>query len=260
VSPDQDPLGEGWCGVLTTPDPGIPKHETGVAQPISSLAFRFLVAIDIEGFSRRSAAGQAKLQENLEYGMSKAAVSAGLERELWYRQPRGDGEFAVLPADTNGLALVADYPRRLESVLAEINHSADQGSRLRVLVAIHHGTVYPGPFGPVGSGPVTVCRLVDAQVLRQTLVQRNELDVALIVSATVYDEIVQSRFGELDPQMFRRTSVRIKCSDYVGYLYTADQCKSQFRLGSVTITPTKPPWHYLLRSRAKAITITSCGS
>jgi class 3 adenylate cyclase len=246
--------------VLTAPDPGMPKHETGVAQLISSLAFRFLVAIDIEGFSRRSAAGQAVLQENLEYAMSEAAASAGLDRELWYRQPRGDGEFAMLPADADGLALVADYPRRLESVLAEINRSADQGSRLRVRVAIHHGAVYPGPFGPVGSGPITVCRLVDAKVLRQTLVQRNELDVALIVSAAVYDEIVQSRLSELDPQMFRRASVRIKDRDYVGYLYSADQWKSQLRLGPVAIAPTRPRWHYPLRFRAKAITITSCGS
>ena len=29
--------------------------------------------------------------------MAEAAASAGLDRGRWYRQPRGDGELAVLP-------------------------------------------------------------------------------------------------------------------------------------------------------------------
>lgn len=138
--------------MLTIPDSGIPEEDGKRSQVTSGLAFRFLAAIDIEGFSQRSAAEQAKDQDDLEYVMSQAAAGAGLDRVAWYRQPRGDGELAVLPADTNGLSLVADYPRSLAAVLAEINRSADRRSRLRVRMAIHHGTVYPGRFGPVGRG------------------------------------------------------------------------------------------------------------
>jgi hypothetical protein len=154
--------------------------------------------------------------------MSEAAASAGLDRELWYRQPGGDGELAVLPADTNGLSLVADYPRNLASIFAKINSSVDEGSRLRARMAIHHGTVYPGQFGPVSSGPITVSCLVDSRVLRLMLKQRTDIDIALIVSDTVYNEVVQSRFHGLDPKMFRRARIKIKEIRYVGYLYLAD--------------------------------------
>jgi hypothetical protein len=245
--------------LLTFPNEGIPRQGTGASQVISSLAFRFLAAIDIEGFSRRSAAEQAELQDNLDYALSEAAASAGLDRKFWYRQPCGDGELAVLPADTDGLSLVADYPRSLASVLADINRSADQRSRLRVRIAIHHGTVYPGRFGPVGRGPIIVSRLVDAQVLRQTLSERNDLDIAFIVSAAVYDEIVQSRFSELNPTMFQRTSIRIKDDRYVGYLYST-KYNSQLRLGLPATAPTPPWWRRLPSIHARTITIGSCGT
>lgn len=208
--------------MLTVPDSDIPAATTEASYVISSLAFRFLVAIDIEDFSKLSVAEQAKAHDDLEYAMSEAAASAALDRKLWYRQPRGDGELAVLHADADGLSLVADYPRSLASVLAEINSSPDRCSRLRVRVAIHHGTVYPGRFGPVGSGPITVSRLVDAPVLRKMLKQRPDLDIALIVSAAVYNEVVQTLFHELDPKMFHRTNITIKRIRYVGYLYFTD--------------------------------------
>ena len=67
------------------------------AQDFGTLAFRFLVAIDVEGFSHRYAAEQATIQDDLENAMAEAAASAGLDRGRWYRQPRGDGELAVLP-------------------------------------------------------------------------------------------------------------------------------------------------------------------
>lgn len=210
----------------------------------ASLTFRFLVAVDIEGFSRRSAAEQAKIQDDLDCAMSKAAAEAGLHRKAWYRQPGGDGELAVLPSGASGLSLVSDYPRSLALMLAELNDQVHPGSRLRIRMAIHHGTVSPGRFGPVGSGPITVCRLVDSRVLRQTLKERADLDIALIVSAAVYDEVVQSGFHELDPKVFHRTRVGVKGTYFTGYLcesiFARDPgvCVTAARFTGTSVEPT----------------------
>jgi len=186
------------------------------------LSYRFLVAVDIEGFSRRPPAEQAKIQEALEHAMSHAAATARLDRKRWYRQPRGDGELAVLPPDANGLSLVADYPRMLDSALADINRHAEPGARLRIRMAIHHGTVFPGcSFGPVGAAPVVVSRLVDSHILRRALRRDNALDLVLIVSAPVYEEIVKTRLRELDPDQFCRANIRSKDASFTGYLYQA---------------------------------------
>lgn len=151
--------------------------------------------------------------------MMRAAASAGLGRGRWYRQPRGDGELAVLPQGASGLSLVGDYPRGLAATISDLNHAADNGSRLRVRLAIHHGAVLPGRFGPVGAAPVVTSRLVDAEPARRQLRQRADLDVALIVSATVYEEVVESRLHGLDPEVFDRIIVRAKGKSYAGDLH-----------------------------------------
>jgi class 3 adenylate cyclase len=140
----------------------------------------------------------------------------------------------VLPADTNSLSVVADYPGNLALVLAEINRRSDPGSRLRVRMAIHHGTVFPGRFGPVGGAPIMVSRLVDARVLRQTLKQRSDLDLALIVSAAVYNEVVKSGFNELDPNKFHQTNIRIKGTYCTGYLHDGSFITRAPRVTSIT--------------------------
>lgn len=216
---EQDHRGKGLCGVLTASNPSDLGHAERLMYGRTNLAFRFLTAVDVEGFSRRPTAEQAKIQDDLEFAISTAASRADLDRRRWYRQPRGDGELAVLPQGVNGLSLVADYPRSLAVVLGEINRSANPGSRLRIRVAIHHGAVFPGgPFGPVGAAPILVSRLVDAQVLRHELAQRKDADIALMVSPTVYEEIVQSRLHDLDPETFCRTVIKAKGSRIVGYL------------------------------------------
>jgi hypothetical protein len=164
-------------------------------------------------------AGQARFQDGLEHAMKQAATGAGLDLKRWYRQPRGDGELAVLPEGADGLSLVADYPRRLAAAVAAINQSGKDGSRLRVRMAIHHGAVAPGRFGPVGAAPIVLSRLIDAEIVRQQLRHRNDLDIALIVSAAVYKEVIQSQLQDLHPADFRRTIIRAKGISYIGYLY-----------------------------------------
>jgi class 3 adenylate cyclase len=197
---------------------GIPASGKTHTLDLGNLAFRFLVAIDVEGFGQRHAAEQARVQNDLENTMAQAAANVRLTRERWYRQPGGDGELAVLPPGINGLHLVAEYPRRLAATVAEVNLARNSMPRLRIRLAIHHGAVMPGRFGPVGA-TVVVSRLVDAEVLRQHLRRRSDLDVALIVSATVYDEVVKSRLNNLNPEAFRRVIIRAKGSSYTGYLY-----------------------------------------
>jgi hypothetical protein len=203
---------------MTRLGPGISARGKMHTLGLGSLALRFLVAVDVEGFSQRSAAEQARAQDDLESAMTNAAANAGLDRARWYRQPRGDGEIAVLPQGVNGLSLAAEYPRKLASRVADVN-LANVGPRLRVRLAIHHGAVAPGRLGPVGTALIAISRLVDADVVRQQLRQRRNIDIALIVSATVYDEVIQSRLHDLDPEAFRRVIIRAKGISYVGYLY-----------------------------------------
>jgi hypothetical protein len=208
----------GRCDAMIRVGAGVLATGTRHVPDFTSLAFRFLVAIDVEGFSQRHTAEQARVQDDLERAMTRAAAGAGLDRRRWYRQPRGDGELCVLPETADGLSLVADYPRKLAATVAAVNQRGRAGPRLRVRMAIHHGAVAPGPFGPVGAAPIVISRLVDGEIVRQQLRQHGNLDIALIVSATIYNEVIQSRLHDLCPESFHRTVIRAKGITYVGYL------------------------------------------
>jgi hypothetical protein len=210
---------EGTCDVMARLRGGVTAARIGQEQDFETLAFRFLVAIDVEGFSHRGAAEQARAQDDLEYAITQATANAGLDRRRWYRQPSGDGELAVLPEGTDGLSLVSDYPRRLAAAVAAVNQDRRGRQRLRARLAIHHGAVAPGKFGPVGEAPIVISRLVDASALREQLHRDSNLDIALIVSPVVYNEVIQSRLHDLDPDAFSRTSMRAKGISYVGYFW-----------------------------------------
>ena len=194
----------------------------GRADTWARLAYHYLVAVDVEGFSTLNALEQMKAQSDLGWVLDAAAGRTNLSRSMWQRQVRGDGELAVLPANTDGPRLIADYPRELASALGEVNRERQR--RLRIRVAVHHGTLARGQFGAVGQGPIVVSRLLDSNELRRHLSQKRELDLVLIVSACLFHDVVETRFHYLEPEEFTRTDVRIKGMRYVGYIHRVDSC------------------------------------
>jgi class 3 adenylate cyclase len=185
------------------------------------LAYRYLAAVDVEGFTTLHALDQLQVLDDLGEVLDIAASRAGLDRALWQVQERGDGELAVLPPNTDGPRLIADYPRELADALSEVN--SERRSRLRIRMAMHHGTLVQSRFGPVGQGPIVVSRLLDSDELRKYLVQRAELDLVLIVSASLHSDVIESRLHHLDPAQFSRADVLVKGSAYPAYVYNASR-------------------------------------
>lgn len=183
---------------------------------LDRLTYHFLVAVDIEGFSKLSAAQQKRTQADLHAVLQDAAEAAGLDRSRWLRQVGGDGELAILPSETDGLRLLVAYPRALAAAIARLNRR--RGRRLRIRLSMHHGPLSDGVFGAVGRAPIVVSRLVDAEVLREELRGNPGLDLVLIVSGSLYSDIVETEFGGLDPSAFRPVEVRAKGVTYPAYI------------------------------------------
>lgn len=223
------------------------------------LTYHFLAAVDIEGFSRLDVSDQRRAQAALGHALDVAAVKAGLDRSGWAVQVSGDGELAVLPSDTNGLKLVADYPREFARAVVEVNRARRLHRRLRVRLALHHGPIAPGQFGPVGQAPIVIARLLDSDALRRRLADDHDVDVAIVVSASLYRDVIQTRFRGLDPQDFTLVDFDAKGTNYVGYIYQGPWTGRRRR------APRRPPpfqWRRaLFRGLASAVPIrTNSGS
>ena len=182
------------------------------------LMYRLVVAVDVEKYSTRDAREQLRAQTELQRILSVAAQNAGLDQREWYEQVSGDGELVVLPEDVDVSAVVSGFPREVESVLNETNRNSGLGLRLRFRMALHLGTLTPGPFGPAGDAPIVVSRLLDAKPLRKLLADQQDRDLALIVSQTLYQDVVRTGFCSLDPEEFQAVRVNAKGIQYNGFV------------------------------------------
>jgi class 3 adenylate cyclase len=183
------------------------------------IIYRPVLAIDVEHYSRRDDREQMRIQQALQRVLDEAAKTAHIKRDDWYRQPNGDGELAVLPEGVDLPALVGDFTRALAGALARVNREGPGGQRLRLRVAIHHGTVAMGQLGTVGAAPIEVSRLLDSQELRQFLAMRDDATVALVVSDAVYRDVVESGFCALNPTAFRPIRTKIKGAVHRGHIH-----------------------------------------
>jgi class 3 adenylate cyclase len=182
------------------------------------LVYGLVVAIDIANFSGFNTLAQSLLQRRLSDVLNLAACKARLNRDVWYRQLRGDGELAVLPTDTDAAWVLAHFTERLIEALVDLRLTRCGEPRLRLRVAMHHGTLTAGDFGPVGSAPIVACRLLDARVARRALHAELTDDLILVISEQLYRDVVETRFHGLAPERFRPMRTSVKGVTYSGYL------------------------------------------
>ncbi|HWO61449.1 MAG TPA: hypothetical protein VNO31_15575 [Umezawaea sp.] len=202
------------------------------------LVYRLVVAVDIENYSRLDTLDQSLIQNRLREVLDFAARHAGLARDRWFRQLRGDGELAVLPADVDVAWVIAEFTDQLVTALADLRRTDPTEPALRIRVAMHHGTVAMGHFGVAGDTPVTTCRLLDSDNARNALTDETSADLVLVVSEQLYREVVASRFHGLAPDRFRPTLVTAKNKVYAGYLCSGSPRMPEERPDSPASAPS----------------------
>ncbi len=177
------------------------------------LVYGLVVAVDVEGFSHMGILDQTAVLFRLKEVLDRAAERAGLVRDEWLRQPRGDGELAILPADSDVSRVVADFAH-------EVAEELRRGSRprLRLRISMHHGALTAGVFGPIGDALIVACRLLDAESARETLAGNPGEDVVVVVSQRLYEDVVATRFRGLRPDRFRPVAEHVKGRTHHGYL------------------------------------------
>ena len=170
-----------------------------------------VVAVDMERYSPRDNLRQFRAQQLFRDVMDEAVASIGLDRRSWTTQQTGDGELAILPAETSEPTVVADLVPALDRILREHNGGLLPEAKIRLRVAIHQGLVHlTGANGFPGEAVNEVCRLLDAEPLRQALRAFPRASVALIVSRSIFQDVVRHGYRGLRPERFARVQVSVK--------------------------------------------------
>ncbi|WP_433472756.1 hypothetical protein ACQPZP_28265 [Spirillospora sp. CA-142024] len=183
------------------------------------LSYRLLLAVDIQGYSKRDTREQLLAQRRLSDALDRAARGVGLDRAGWDKQVGGDGELATLPEGVDPAPVAGDFVILLDEALREVNRDAGR-FRLRVRLALHHGTLTAGPFGPAGDAPIVVQRLLDATPLRRLLIDDAGRDLAYVVSDSLFDDVVRTGFCALPPRDFHAVKIVAKGTTFRGHILT----------------------------------------
>ncbi|MEU7528663.1 GUN4 domain-containing protein [Saccharothrix sp. NPDC042600] len=184
-----------------------------------ALVERFVLGVDVKDSSALPARVQHKLYEELDRMLDEASARVGLDRSAWTRQPGGDGEVAVLPADVDLVALVGDFVLRLDRLLTDHNEISAPAAQLRVRLAMHTGALTPSKFGFAGPALVTLARLLDSKPVRAALDAAPTANMAQIISESLFHKAVAAELDGLRPRQFRQVRVDVKTFHETAYVH-----------------------------------------
>lgn len=168
---------------------------------------RSLVAVDIEGYSRRDNQGQVELRAALRRVCDEAFEQIGVNPDA--RQDQGDAFLILVKPDTPKARLVADLVREIGTALRSSNRNWAPEARMRLRMAFHAGDVHLDGTGFGGEAVVAVMRLIESDALRSALKTAPD-DLAVIVSGQLHRDVVAQRYRGIDPADYHQTLVSAK--------------------------------------------------
>ncbi|MET8461562.1 hypothetical protein ABZ422_20050 [Micromonospora zamorensis] len=172
-------------------------------------AFHAVALVDIEGFGGRPNPVQRQVRADLYQVVRTALTEAGLDPARIDQEDRGDGILMVDP-DVSVLALAGRFVRELDYGLREKARTSSAIARIRLRVAIHQGMCEHDGEGWVGAAVNTTARLVDAPPLKAALAAAERVNLALIVSRQVFDEVIRHDYRSIDSSTFERVAIDAK--------------------------------------------------
>ena len=184
---------------------------------------RTILLLDIERFSKRDNVEQAFLRRGLHNVVEDILAGAGVEPNLQYREDRGDGLIILISADIPKTALLRALLTTAPDALRDYNRLAASTAQMRLRTVLASGEVARDPRsgtvgGLVGHDLNQACRLLDADVLREALRQR-DADCVLCVSTPVYEGVIRHGHRGLRPEEFRHVDVAVKTDRLDAWLH-----------------------------------------
>ncbi|MCG8924691.1 hypothetical protein [Lentzea sp. CC55] len=191
------------------------RKVVGMVEPFSRA---LCMTADVEAYGSRSDPEKSAVQDKLAQVLRDAAQAAGLHRDRWLRQPKGDEELAVIPNDEFEPYVVDQFIAALDRHLAAVNVGVPPSRRLRLRAALHHGNAFPSAMGFGGQAVVHVSRLVNGAAVKQALIAAPDANLAVVLSPEVFDHVVAHGHTSLSPRDFRKVEVVCKEITTSGWL------------------------------------------
>lgn len=179
--------------------------------PVAVPLHRSIVAVDIEGSTRRTNPVKGRLRQVMYDLVEEALLACGIHEQ--HRDPlidRGDGVLALIyPVnEVPKTVLFNAFVPMLSRLLVEHNARWPL-QRLRMRAAVHAGEVHYDRQGQFGEALDLTFRLLDAPEVK-TWLSQTEAALVLVVSDDIYQSVVKHGYEGIDCHAFQQLRGRVR--------------------------------------------------
>ncbi|MEV7966864.1 hypothetical protein AB0O34_12900 [Sphaerisporangium sp. NPDC088356] len=186
---------------------------------------RLCIALDVHDHGFWHDPGQREIRRRLTEVIADASRQAGLDRlyfaeggaplvpgTVMLRGEQGDGVVLLLPSGVHEARVIAGFAGELRIALRQRNRHLGKNAplRLRLRVAFHQGPTRVGDGGFTGRAVNMVRSLRDSDELRGALDEHPDADLAVAVSAPLFEDVIEHEHRDLRRHLFRQVTVRSK--------------------------------------------------
>jgi class 3 adenylate cyclase len=179
-----------------------------------------MFACDIADFTGpgRNDEIQLYLRRALYDMLRDAFTGSGLPWEQCEYHDRGDGALVIIPPGAPAQATIDPLPERLAGLIRRYNRIVREPARMQLRIAVNIGPVWRDDHGIAGEDVNLLCRMLNVQKLRQALAG-SATELALIVSANVYQSLVRRHPSLVDPARFQPVTTKVKQTRIRAWIY-----------------------------------------
>ncbi len=169
--------------------------------------YELVVSVDARRSGQYSDAEKPRMRQRIYRVLESALAQAGVVRDAVHMEDRGDGVLMSVPGRIAVSRLLGLWMVEVHENLREENGSLLVPLGLRV--AMHVGPVRHDSRGISGRAVDLTCRLADSSVARE-LLDREQADLILAVSDSLYADVVQAGGKFIDPARFAPARLALK--------------------------------------------------
>src|SRR5689334_19698124 len=170
-----------------------------------------IVFTDVAGFSSplRNDSDRDVVRAALYDTLRAAFEASAVPWAACYHEDRGDGAVIVVPPAVSTQRVVDPLAAELADRLRQYNRRASEVVRIQLRVALHVGPVGKDREGLTGQAVITTARILDAPVVKARMAAE-QADLTFAVSDYVYEHVVRSCAGRVDPVLFEHMECQVK--------------------------------------------------
>lgn len=205
------------AALIRPPDPGRSQH-------------CLLFAVNVADFTRRD--GDDEVQLIIRAALYRLLIAAfetcAIRWDNCHHEDRGDGVLVVIPLCMPTVVAVDPLVGLLRAGVRRHNRLSRDIDQVRLRAAVHIGEVHRDQYGVAGVAVNHLLRLLGAPVVNETLTaSRSEL--ALIVSAYVYDSVLRQAGEHVDLDTYRPVDVAVAETSARAWIQAPASCPAHLR-------------------------------